>query len=86
MNISLENSLGFFPLFAAYPAVMAVIGLVVTVLLAVGVHRDAVALQAQGRKLRFLGPGTWALTTVGLGLMGAAFYWTVHHSRLAARA
>lgn len=61
--------------------VVAVIGILVNIVFAIAVYRDAVRLD-QTRTLIIAGPMIWGIATLFGGVVTAAIYWAMHHSRL----
>ncbi len=61
--------------------VVAVLGILVNIVFAIAVYRDAVRLD-QTRALIIAGPAIWGIATLFGGVVTAAIYWTMHHSRL----
>ena len=61
--------------------VVAVLGLLINIVFAIAVYRDAVRLD-QTRVLIIVGPMIWGLATLFGGVVTAAIYWAMHHSRL----
>jgi len=57
-------------------------GLLLSLLLAMGVHKEASERAARGLKLWFVGPGLLAWGTLVGGVITAAVYWVLHHSTL----
>jgi hypothetical protein len=76
LNVSWLGSLG--PVFGIF-LITAMI--VMHVLFAVCIKRDADLRRIGGRPLVLLTPFVWALAALLLGLVGVAFYWVCHHSR-----
>ncbi len=61
--------------------VVAVLGLLINIVFAIAVYRDAVRLD-QTRVLIIVGPMIWGIATLFGGVVTAAIYWAMHHSRL----
>ena len=61
--------------------VVAVLGVLVTIVFAIAVYRDAVHLD-RTRTLIIAGPVIWGIATLFGGEVTAAIYWAMHHSRL----
>lgn len=61
--------------------VVAVLGILVNIVFAIAVYRDAVRLD-QTRTLIIAGPMIWGIATLFGGVVTAAIYWAMHHSRL----
>ena len=61
--------------------VVAVLGILVHIVFAIAVYRDAVHLD-RTRTLIIAGPMIWGIATLFGGVVTAAIYWAMHHSRL----
>lgn len=61
--------------------VIALIGILVKIVFAIAVYRDAVRLD-RTRALIIVGPAIWGIATLFGGVVTAAIYWAMHHSRL----
>ena len=61
--------------------VVAVLGILVNIVFAIAVYRDAVRLD-RTRTLIIVGPAIWGIATLFGGVVTAAIYWAMHHSRL----
>ncbi len=61
--------------------VVAVFGILVKIVFAIAVYRDAVRLD-RTRTLIIVGPVIWGIATLFGGVVTAAIYWAMHHSRL----
>lgn len=61
--------------------VVAVLGTLVNIVFAIAVYRDAVRLD-RTRTLIIAGPVIWGIATFFGGVVTAAIYWVMHHSRL----
>jgi len=61
--------------------VVAVLGILVNIVFAIAVYRDAVRLD-RTRTLIIVGPVIWGIATLLGGVVTAAIYWAMHHSRL----
>ena len=61
--------------------IVAVLGILVNIVFAIAVYRDAVRLD-RTRTLIIAGPLIWAIATLFGGVVTAAIYWAMHHSRL----
>ena len=59
----------------------AVLAILVHIVFAVAVYRDATQLD-RTRGLIIVGPGIWCIATLIGGVITAAIYWAMHHSRL----
>lgn len=57
---------------------VAVLTVLVNILFALAVYRDAKRLRVR----IFVGPGIWCLATLIGGVVPATLYWALHHSRL----
>ena len=62
--------------------ILLIPGLVVNLLFAVAVNRDAKAQKQKGQKLQLVGPVVWGFATLVGGVVVAGIYWAMHHSRL----
>lgn len=51
---------------------------------ALAILKDATKLYGQGQ-LQYVSPGLWGVATLFGGMVTAAIYWTMHHSRLNGR-
>jgi hypothetical protein len=70
------------PLVSFAVVVAWILMVIVHVLFAVSVYRDAGVLARTGVQPAFVGPGVWALATLSGGVFIAAVYWAMHHSTL----
>ena len=61
--------------------VSAVLIILVHIVFAIAVYRDAIRLD-RVRTLIIAGPALWSIATLGGGVVTAAIYWAMHHSRL----
>lgn len=61
--------------------VNAVLIILVHIAFAIAVYRDAIRLD-RVRTLIIAGPGIWSIATLVGGVVTAAIYWAMHHSRL----
>ncbi len=59
-----------------------ILTLIVDVLLAIAVYRDAAKLVREGGRPFLIGPVLWAVVTIAWGLAAVAVYWAIHHSNL----
>ena len=59
----------------------AVLTVLIHIVFAVAVYRDATQLD-RIRTLIIVGPGIWCIATLIGGVITAAIYWAMHHSRL----
>jgi hypothetical protein len=59
---------------------MVILTAIVHIALAIGVWEDAAALEKQERHVYLLSAPLWALTTLVMGLVGAAVYWGMNRS------
>lgn len=87
-NITDSDFTGVFAFLAAWSQVVGlwVIGVgILTVLIhivfGIAVYRDAVRLN-RTRNLIIVGSGIWCIATLVGGVITAAIYWAMHHSRL----
>ena len=84
MNID-SNLLGFLSGWGQLTALCGVGFVILTVLIhivfAIAVYRDAIRLD-RTRALIIVGPGIWCIATLLGGVITAAIYWAMHHSRL----
>lgn len=64
--------------------VVAVLGFLINIVFAIAVYRDAVRLDRldRTRTLIIAGPLIWGIATLFGGVVTAAIYWAIHHSRL----
>ena len=60
---------------------VAVLGILVNIVFAIAVYRDAARLD-RTRTLIIAGPLIWCIATLFGGVVTAAIYWAMHHSRL----
>ena len=61
--------------------VVAVLAILVNIVFAIAVYRDAARLD-RTRMLIITGPVIWGIATLFGGVITAAIYWAMHHSRL----
>lgn len=61
--------------------VVAVLSILVNIVFAIAVYRDAVRLD-RTRTLIIAGPAIWGIATLFGGVVTAAIYWAMHRSRL----
>ncbi len=59
----------------------AILTILIHIIFAIAVYRDAVRLD-QTRTLIIAGPMIWGIATLFGGVVTAAIYWAMHHSRL----
>ena len=64
--------------------VLGAIWLVVHLLFAIGVNRDARAIESRGQYTLFVSPGWWTIVVLLGGPFLAGLYWAMHRSTLAA--
>ena len=64
-----------------FGVVVAVLGILVHIVFAIAIYRDAVHLD-RTRTLIIAGPAIWGIATLFGGVVTAAIYWAMHHSRL----
>ena len=82
MNPQLLNFLtGWSQLAALWAITVAVLTVLIHIVFAVAVYRDATRLD-RTRTLIIVGPGIWCIATLLGGVITAAIYWAMHHSRL----
>ena len=82
MTPNLLNFLsGWTQLAALWAIVVAVLTILIHIVFAIAVYRDATRLD-QTRSLIIVGPGIWCIATLLGGVITAAIYWVMHHSRL----
>lgn len=76
---------GFFGVLSSvtvfWGVVVAVLGILVNIVFAIAVYRDAIRLD-RTRTLIIAGPAIWGIATLFGGVVTAAIYWGMHHSRL----
>ena len=87
-NITGSDFTGVFAFLAAWSQIVGLwaIGVaILTVLIhgvfAIAVYRDALRLD-RTRTLIIVGPAIWGIATLVGGVVTAAIYWAMHHSRL----
>ena len=61
--------------------VVTVLTILINIVFAIAVYRDAVRLD-RTRTLIIVGPVIWGIATLFGGVVTAAIYWAMHHSRL----
>ena len=82
MNPKLLNFLsGWTQLTALWTIVVAVLTILIHIVFGIAVYRDAVRLDRM-RTLIIVGPAIWGIATLFGGVVTAAIYWAMHHSRL----
>ena len=82
MSPQLLNFLsGWGQLVALWAIAVTVLTVLVHIVFAVAVYRDATRLD-RTRALIIVGPGIWCIATLLGGVITAAIYWAMHHSRL----
>lgn len=69
------------PVTVVWGIAAAVFGILIKIVFAIAVYRDAVHLD-RTRALIIVGPGIWCIATLLGGVIPAAIYWAMHHSRL----
>jgi hypothetical protein len=62
--------------------IMAMPAMIVDLLFALAVLRDAKKQVGKGLKMELAGPKLWALATFFGGVLVAGMYWVIHHSAL----
>ncbi len=87
-NITDSEFTGLFAFLAAWGQVVglwavgvAILTVVIHIVFAIAVYRDAIRLD-RTRALIIVGPGIWCIATLIGGVITAAIYWAMHHSRL----
>lgn len=87
-NITDSEFTGLFAFLAAWGQVVglwavgvAILTVLIHIVFAVAVYRDAIRLD-RTRALIIVGPGIWCIATLIGGVITAAIYWAMHHSRL----
>ena len=60
---------------------VGILKILINILFAIAVYRDATRLD-RTRALIIVGPGIWCIATLLGGVITAAIYWAMHHSRL----
>jgi len=86
-KISDSNPEGFFSLLAPWrigalgSIVTAVLTVLIHIIFAVAIYRDAIRLDHRQR-LMIVGPKIWCIATLVGGVMTVGIYWAMHHSRL----
>ena len=82
MSPKLLNFLtGWSQLAALWAIAVAVLTVLIHIIFAVAVYRDAIRLD-RTRTLIIVGPAIWCIATLLGGVITAAIYWAMHHSRL----
>ena len=80
-----EMDIGFLSVWAQVSMLWTIGFSILTVLIhivfAIAVYRDATRLD-RTRALIIVGPGIWCIATLLGGVITAAIYWAMHHSRL----
>ena len=59
----------------------SILTVLIHIVFAIAVYRDATRLD-RTRALIIVGPGIWCIATLLGGVITAAIYWAMHHSRL----
>ena len=72
---------GWSQLAALWAIAIAVLTILIHIVFAIAVYRDATRLD-HTRSLIIVGPGIWCIATLLGGVVTAAIYWVMHHSRL----
>jgi hypothetical protein len=87
-NITDSEFTGLFAFLAAWGQAIgvwavgvAILTVLVQVVFAIAVYRDATELD-RTRNLIIAGPAIWGIATLISGVITAAIYWAMHHSRL----
>ena len=87
-NITDSEFTGLFAFLAAWGQVVglwavgvAILTVLIHIVFAIAVYRDAIRLD-RTRALIIVGPGIWCIATLIGGVITAAIYWAMHHSRL----
>lgn len=72
----------FGPLSGMAGVLLAVLTLSFHVIVAIGIHRDAMERTYRSQPLAVLGPWQWTIVGLVGGLPALALYWLAHHSTL----
>ena len=87
-NITDSEFTGLFAFLAAWGQVVglwavgvAILTVLVHIVFAIAIYRDATDLD-RVRTLIIAGPAIWCIATLLGGVITAAIYWAMHHSRL----
>lgn len=62
--------------------IMIIVNIIIHLLFAGAVARDAGRLEQLGHRTALVSPYTWAFATLLGGVITAAIYWFIHHSTL----
>ena len=86
MNLNIMDwDSGFLGALSSVTVLWGIVGAVLIILVhivfAIAVYRDAIRLD-RVRTLIIVGPGIWGIATLVGGVITAAIYWAMHHSRL----
>ena len=85
MNLNMDLGDGFLAALGSvtvlWGIVSAVLIILVHIVFAIAVYRDAIRLD-RVRTLIIVGPAIWGIATLVGGVITAAIYWAMHHSRL----
>ncbi len=78
MNFNLSSDLA--PVVVLVTLAFWVVTIIIHVVFAIAVYRDAASLNTRGTGTVFVGPAIWCLTVLFGGVFLAAIYWVIHHS------
>jgi phosphate/sulfate permease len=80
MDIEFFRQLSLFPF--TFAIIIGALTVIVHVLFAAGVARDAGSIQRSGLSTEIVSPLVWVLSVLLGGVFAAAVYWLIHHSSL----